>query len=95
MPERKRRWRILLMHGVLLPTVIFTLYFFTLAPRSYVGVDEAVVEKIAKEPGREARKPLIDPGEGDLLLFLFLSAGAVGGFTAGYFWRKLISEKKG
>jgi hypothetical protein len=57
-------------------------------------VDEAVVEKIAKEHGREARKPLIDPGEGDLLLFLFLTAGAVGGFAAGYYWRKLIGEKK-
>jgi len=94
MPDRKRRWRVLLMHVVLLPTVLFTFYFFTLAPRSYVGVDEAVVQKVAKEHGREARRPLIDPGEGDLLLFLFLTAGAVGGFAAGYFWRKLTSEKK-
>ena len=94
MPERKRRVKILLLHGILLPTVLYTFYFFTLAPRPWTGVDEAVVEKFAKEHGREARKPLIDPGEGDLLLFLFLSAGATGGFAAGYFWRKLVSEKK-
>lgn len=60
----------------------------------WTGVDEAVVEKIAKEHGREARKPLIDPGEGDLLLFVFLVAGVAGGFAAGYSWRMLVSEKR-
>lgn len=94
MPERKRRVRIFLLHVILLPPILFTIYFFTLAPRPWTGVDEAVVEKIAKEHGREARKPFIDPGEGDLLLFVFLVAGAVGGFAAGYFWRKLVSEKR-
>jgi cobalt/nickel transport protein len=94
MPDRKRKRKILLLHGIILLTIIFVFYFFSLAPRSYVGVDEAVVEKIAKEHGREARRPLIDPGEGDLQLFLFLGAGALGGFVAGYSWRKLVSEKK-
>ena len=62
------------------------------------GVDEAVVEKVAREHGREAKPPLIDPGQGDLLLFLFLAAGAVGGFAAGFYWRKLTennTRKKG
>ena len=59
------------------------------------GVDEAVVEKVAKEHGREASKPLIDMEQGDLPLFLFLVAGVVGGFAAGYYWRVLISEKAG
>jgi ABC-type cobalt transport system substrate-binding protein len=94
MPSRRTKLKIIMLHIVLLPTVLFVFYFFTLAPKPWVGVDEAVVEKIAREHGREARKPLIDPGEGDLLLFLFLTAGAVGGFTAGYYWRKLIGEKK-
>ncbi|HEY6872027.1 MAG TPA: cobalt ABC transporter permease [Geobacteraceae bacterium] len=94
MSERKRRWKIVLLHIILLPTVLFVFYFFTLAPRPWTGVDEAVVEKIAREHGREARKPLIDPGEGDLLLFVFLVAGVVGGFAAGYSWRMLVSEKK-
>lgn len=57
------------------------------------GVDETVVEKFAKAQGREARAPLLDTDQGDLLLFLFLLAGAVGGFVAGYYWRVLIGEK--
>jgi cobalt/nickel transport protein len=93
MPDRKRKRKIVLLHIVLLPTLLFVFYFFTLAPKPWTGVDEAVVEKIAREHGREARKPLIDPGEGDLLLFLFLAAGLAGGFGAGYYWRKLLSER--
>lgn len=57
------------------------------------GVDEAVIEKVAKEHGREAKEPLINIEQGDLPLFLFLLAGAVGGFAAGYYWRVLITEK--
>lgn len=57
------------------------------------GVDKAVVEKIAKEQGREASEPLINTEQGDLMLFLFLTAGAVGGFIAGYSYRTL-SERK-
>jgi flagellar basal body-associated protein FliL len=91
MPERKRKLKIILLHIILLPTVMFALYFFTLGPKPWIGVDEAVVEKIAKEHGREAKKPLIDL-EGDLQLFAFLLAGVVGGFAAGYYWRKLVSE---
>jgi hypothetical protein len=92
MPERKRKLRIFLLHVILLPTVMFTLYFFTLGPRPWPGVDEAVVQKIAKEHNREARPPVI---EGDLLLLLFLLAGAIGGFAGGYYWRVLVSERKG
>lgn len=63
------------------------------AAEKWQGVDEAVVEKIAKEHGREAR-PLINTDQGDLLLFLFLVAGAIGGFAAGYSWRMLTERKK-
>ncbi len=94
MPERKRKLKVLLLHAIILPTLLFVFYFFSLAPRPWTGVDEAVVEKIAREHGREARKPLIDPGEGDLLLFAFLVAGVVAGFAGGYYWRMLVSEKK-
>ncbi len=93
MPERRRKIRIILMHIVLLPTLLFAFYFFTLAPRPWTGVDEAVVEKVAKEHGREARPPLINTDQGDLLLFVFLIAGAVGGFAAGYWWRSLTEKK--
>lgn len=94
MPDRKKKLKIVLLHIILLPTILFVVYFFSLAPKSWTGVDEAVVEKIAGEHGRKARKPLIDLGGGDLQLFVFLLAGAVGGFAAGYYWRRLVGAKK-
>lgn len=57
------------------------------------GVDETVVEKYAQIHGREAKEPLINTDQGDLLLFVFLLAGAAGGFAAGYSWRRLIEQK--
>ncbi|MCE5311522.1 MAG: hypothetical protein LLF86_00020 [Nitrospiraceae bacterium] len=57
------------------------------------GVDESVVEKYAKEHGREAREPLINTDQGDLLLFVFLLAGTAGGFAAGYYWRVLLEQR--
>jgi len=59
------------------------------------GVDESVVERVAKEHGREARKALIDTDQGDLLLFVFLLAGVAGGFVAGYNWKNLMSQGAG
>jgi ABC-type cobalt transport system substrate-binding protein len=58
------------------------------------GVDETVVEKFAKEAGRPPRDPYINTDQGDLLLFAFLLAGAVGGFIGGYYFRFLFHEKK-
>jgi cobalt/nickel transport system permease protein/cobalt/nickel transport protein len=58
------------------------------------GVDETVVEKYAKELGREARDPYINTDQGDLLLFLFALAGAVGGFVMGYYWHKVFVAGK-
>ena len=57
------------------------------------GVDESVVEKFASERGREAHSPLINTDQGDLLLFVFLLAGTIGGFAAGYSWRMLLEGK--
>ena len=56
-------------------------------------VDEAVVENIAKDHGREKQEPLINTDQGDLPLFVFLIAGTIGGFTAGYYWRILMVER--
>ena len=64
-----------------------------LAAGKWAGVDETVVEKYAKEHGRQTHAPLIDIGQGDMLLFAFMVAGSVGGFVAGYYWRMLVSEK--
>ena len=57
----------------------------------WTGVDETVIEKFAEEAGRPAREPLINTDQGDLLLFVFLLAGAAGGFAAGYWYRILFS----
>lgn len=65
----------------------------SIASEKWTGVDESVVEKYAREEGRDAREPIINTDQGDLLLFVFLLAGAVGGFAAGYYWRVLITEK--
>ncbi len=64
------------------------------ASEKWPGVDESVVEKFAKEHGREAREPLINTDQGDILLFVFLIAGAAGGFAAGYCWKTLTTDKE-
>jgi ABC-type cobalt transport system substrate-binding protein len=58
------------------------------------GIDETVVEKYAEELGRSARTPFINTDQGDLLLFLFALAGAVGGFIIGYYWHKVFVAGK-
>lgn len=78
---------------ILLLTAFCVLPSATFGVEKWSGVDETVVEKFAKEHGREAREPLINTNQGDLLIFLFLIAGAVGGFAAGYYWRMLVAEK--
>ncbi len=79
---------------ILLFTIHFSLFNVVCASDKWQGVDESVVEKYAKEYGREARKPFINTDQGDLLLFAFLVAGSVGGFAAGYYWRALTERKK-
>lgn len=61
---------------------------------SWAGVDETVIEKFAEKAGRPAWKPFIDTDQGDILLFVFLLAGAVGGFAAGYWFRVLFPPRK-
>jgi ABC-type cobalt transport system substrate-binding protein len=78
---------------ILLLTAFCILPPATPAGEPWAGVDESVIEKVAKEHGREASEPLINTDQGDLLLFVFLLAGAVGGFIGGYYWR-VVTEKK-
>lgn len=80
--------------GVLFVLVLLCAGETPYAAEQWQGIDEAVVQKIAKEHGREAKKSLIDTGEGDLQLFAFLLAGTIGGFAAGYYWRVLLEGKK-
>lgn len=75
--------------------LIFTIHSsFVTASEKWPGVDETVVEKVAEEHGRKAISPLINTDQGDLLLFVFLVAGAIGGFLAGYCWKTLTTKNK-
>ncbi len=60
---------------------------------AWPGVDETVVEKYATAAGRSPQAPLLNLGEGDLRLFAFLTAGAVGGFVLGFYFRELFPRK--
>ena len=62
--------------------------------KTWEGVDKTVVEKVAAEAGHPPREPYVNTDQGDLLLFLFLVAGAIGGFIAGYTFRTLFSPRK-
>ena len=62
-------------------------------PADWKGVDESVVDKIAEKAGRPPRDPIINTDKGDLLLFVFLLGGAVGGFVGGYYFRELFPPK--
>lgn len=42
----------------------------------------------------EPKIPFLDPALGDLLLFVFAFSGAVGGFTTGYAWRRLVAMRR-
>ena len=78
---------------LLLLTVFCILPPFVAAGEKWPGVDESVIQKVAKEHGRETKEPWIDTDRGDLLLFVFLLAGAVGGFIGGYYWRVLTGKR--
>jgi ABC-type cobalt transport system substrate-binding protein len=85
-------------YTIVISAILFFPALFSLAAaeaEKWSGVDKSVVEKIAKEHGREAKSPLINTEQGDLLLFVFLIAGAVGGFAAGYYWKTLLVNKAG
>lgn len=84
-------YKILLYCAVVL--IVISLQPSAFSADKWSGVDETVVEKYAKEHGREAREPLINTDQGDLLLFVFLLAGTAGGFTAGYYWRTLMEQR--
>lgn len=64
------------------------------AENSWSGVDETVVEKYAIEAGRPPHEPWINTDQGDILFFMFLLAGAIGGFFVGYYYRELFPPKK-
>lgn len=87
-------YRIIFFAVFLLITIHFSLFTCVYASEKWGGVDESVIERFAKEFGIEPKEPFINTDQGDLLLFMFLLAGAAGGFAAGYYWRALIDHKE-
>ncbi len=86
-----KKWiRVLTVSGFLLSGLICS----PIGAASWSGVDETVIEKFAEQAGRSAREPLINTDQGDLLLFVFLLAGAVGGFAVGYWFRVLFPPRR-
>ncbi len=78
--------------GVLVLLALGSYLIVRQTPGEWKGVDETVVEKFAKDAGRAPREPLINTDRGDLLLFVFLLGGAVGGFLLGYHFRALFGN---
>jgi hypothetical protein len=96
--EGRRQKLLLVTHYPLLVTVLllFTVHYSLITAAfaaDWRGVDESVVEKYAEEHGRTPGEPLINTDQGDLLLFMFLTGGGVGGFAAGYYWRTLMEDR--
>ncbi len=64
------------------------------APKGkWLGVDETVVQAFAEKAGMPARAPYINTDQGDLLLFLFLVSGFIGGFVMGYCYKLLFTSE--
>jgi ABC-type cobalt transport system substrate-binding protein len=91
MGRRRFDMRKTLLIGLALVLAASGLYLALRDPHAkWSGVDETVVERFARQADRPPREPLINTDQGDLLLFFFLVAGAVGGFVAGYYYRELF-----
>ncbi len=88
------RYQILLKGLLMLIVVIFSgiLVTISVSDAKWSGVDQTVIEKYAEEHGRPGKDPVINTDQGDLLLFMFLIGGLVGGFAAGYYWRMLTEN---
>ncbi len=78
---------------ILLGMFMFTIQLHA-AEDKWVGVDESVVERYAEEAHRPPHDPFINTDQGDLLLFVFLVAGVMGGFIGGYFFRELFPPRR-
>jgi len=85
--------KVFIIWGLLFALTLPVYVSLAAADSKWPGVDEAVVKKFAEDAGRPARDPFLDFGEGDIQLFLFLIAGTVGGFVAGYYYRDLFAPR--
>lgn len=81
--------------SIFIVLVILIIVSTLIVPQSeWPGVDDAVIKRIAAEANCQPADPLLNI-RGDALLFVFLIAGAVGGFIAGYYFKTLFPPKVG
>ena len=85
--------KVIIITGILFALALTAVVGPADADNKWPGVDEAVVQKFAENAGRPASEPFLNFGEGDIQLFFFLIAGAVGGFVAGYYYRDLFAHR--
>jgi cobalt/nickel transport protein len=79
----------------LLTLIALALWILLQPGVAWLGIDEAVVNVVARQAGRAPRSPIINLARGDLEIFFLLAAGAIGGFVAGYYFRALFVGKVG
>jgi ABC-type cobalt transport system substrate-binding protein len=85
--------KVVIITGLLFALALTVVVGLADTDNKWPGVDDAVVKKFAEDAGRPAREPYLNFGEGDIQLFFFLIAGAVGGFVAGYYYRDLFTPQ--
>lgn len=93
MSDNKRRLKVLLMHAILLPTLLFVLNFFALSPFSRIESGDSAAGKSANFQGLNLKSLVDETSGGAVLPLLLLGAGVVAGFAAGYWWRSRPAEK--
>ena len=56
---------------------------------------DVLSSQAAAQVGREARVPFINTGKENMLVFFFAMGGVAAGFTIGYNWRMVLTDKAG
>jgi hypothetical protein len=79
----------LLACGLIALVAVVLLMMLLQAGGTWLGIDETVVNVVARQAGRAPRLPIINLARGDLEIF-FLAAGSVGGFVAGLCFHALF-----
>ena len=82
---------LLVLFSVFILNQAFVLAEEGVKEEKWKGFDEAVLEKLAREHGREPKESFITL-EGDLELFMFSLMAGISGFVVGYYFRKIFFE---
>lgn len=86
---------------LILGTILMLVLFMTMgmpgmvAAEKWVGTDDLIEQKIVELGGPEAKEPLFDTDQGDLILFFFAFGGFAAGVAVGYNWHRLFGAGGG